>query len=208
MFKPRWNIENIKESLDRFISEYGQLPTAHEMDKLEYLPSARTIQREFGGLEKLRKELGYDTTHFGKGEKRSNLAKNINTRGKASEKEILDVLTEKFGEMFVHIERPFTDSSKQRLDFFVFSPSGNFGIDVFFPIDTYSMIGSLNIKKNIYKNFKQIPLYLVVANSDIPQQEIDRCVQNQKTILQRNIRVISLITLKELINPMSYYTTN
>jgi hypothetical protein len=51
--EPKWNNENIKAGFDRFITENGRLPTAYEIDDCSYLPSARQIQRRFGGLSNL-----------------------------------------------------------------------------------------------------------------------------------------------------------
>ena len=52
--KDEWTTERIKDGFERFRKENGRLPIASEIDSLEYLPSARQIQRKFGGLEKLR----------------------------------------------------------------------------------------------------------------------------------------------------------
>ena len=68
---PQWTAEKIKEGFDRFIKEKGRLPKSAEIDELNYLPNRKFIERNFGGLEKLRGELGYRDTHFGKGKFRS-----------------------------------------------------------------------------------------------------------------------------------------
>lgn len=56
----KWDKEKIKEGFENFYKENGRLPTAPEVDNLDYLPSSRTIQRSFGGLQKIRKDLGYE----------------------------------------------------------------------------------------------------------------------------------------------------
>ena len=61
---PQWTAEKIKEGFDRFIKEKGRLPKSAEIDELNYLPNRKFIERNFGGLEKLRGELGYRDTHF------------------------------------------------------------------------------------------------------------------------------------------------
>ena len=68
-----WTLEKIREGFERFRVEHGRLPIAPEIDKLDYLPSSRQIQRKFGGLEKLRADLGYEDTHFGRGTYRSEI---------------------------------------------------------------------------------------------------------------------------------------
>lgn len=85
---------------------------------------------KFGGLEKLRKLLGYENTHFGKGSFWSEIANRVNSRGRNAELVLEVALKSKFGEVFVHTEKIF-DKSKNRVDFYVYSPSGNFDADVF-----------------------------------------------------------------------------
>lgn len=55
-----WTQEKLKIAFERYIAEYGRLPTAPEVDLTDYLPSSRQIQRSFGGLKKLRQALGYE----------------------------------------------------------------------------------------------------------------------------------------------------
>ena len=112
----QWTVEKIKEGFDRFWSENNRLPTAPEIDQLDYLPSSRQIQRKFGGLEKLRTVLGYEDTHFGKGAYRSEIANRVNTKGRDTEISLEKILREKFQEVFVHTERIFDDSKNKSSD--------------------------------------------------------------------------------------------
>ena len=130
----KWSLDNIKLGFEKFEKEYGRLPTAIEIDKVKYLPSSRQIQRLFGGLPNIRKLLGYTDIHFGAGTYRANIGKNVNIRGREGEIMIKNFLIQKFHTPFVHIERPLEESTKSRLDFYVYSPSGNFAVDVFTPL--------------------------------------------------------------------------
>jgi hypothetical protein len=56
-----WEIEELRAGLENFNTEHGRYPTAPEIDTYPYLPSARTIERRFGGVIGLRKTLGLDT---------------------------------------------------------------------------------------------------------------------------------------------------
>jgi hypothetical protein len=60
--KISWTAEKIKEGFERFLVEQGRLPLSQEIDGIDYLPSKKLIERNFGGLEKLRAELGYKDT--------------------------------------------------------------------------------------------------------------------------------------------------
>jgi len=94
-----WTSNKIKDGFERFIKENGRLPLAPEIDLLDYLPSSRQIQKKFGGLEKLRHQLGYKDTHFGKGAYRSAIATRVNHRGRNEELSLEKVLREIFGEV-------------------------------------------------------------------------------------------------------------
>lgn len=199
-----WSIEKIKAGFDKFYTEHARLPTALEIDRLDYLPTSRTIQRSFGGLEQLRAKMGYQISHFGKGVSRSIVAKEANKRGYEAELEVYKLLKSQFGEMFVHIEKPSGNSSKQRLDFYVYSPSYNFGVDVFFPKDSHSLSGSVALKQISYKNFNE-KLFFVMANNNILLGDLDKLNLNKKNRLKDNIELLDIDKFKKTISNLSRY---
>ena len=201
--KAKWTKENIKEGFEKFYSEYGRLPIAPEIDKLDYLPSSRQIQRKFGGLEKLREALGYKDTNFGRGLYRSNLALKANKKGRETELELEKILRTKFNEVFVHTERIF-DNSKNRVDFYVYSPTGNFGIDIFFTDTMQDLQKNINIKIDKYQKFPN-ELYLVVANPIFAQDELDSYSKRKSKTLPPNTSIITLKTLLKLIEGRAAY---
>lgn len=188
-----WTIEKIKDGFERFHREHGRLPIAPEIDQLEYLPSSRQIQRKFGGLEKLRSVLGYEETNFGKGKYRSQIAHRTNKKGREVELELEKILRKKFHEVFVHTERIF-DDSKNRVDFFVYSPSGNFGIDVFYTDTIQDLQKNINIKIDKYLKFPH-QLFLVVANSKFLQDQLDLYSRDKRKKLPPNVLILTMVTL-------------
>ncbi len=200
---PKWTKEKIKEGFDRFILHTKRLPKATEIDTIEYLPSSRYIQIRFGGLEQLRKELGYTDTHFGKGLHRSVIAKTVNHRGRTSEIDLERLLREKFGEVFVHAERVFGDG-KLRVDFYVYTPEGNFAIDVFYPNTMKTLQSNVNIKQIKYKEFKEF-LYLVVANEELSQELLNDFTETKKLQLPPNISLVTIAKLRAQIMSMQIY---
>lgn len=198
-----WNIEKIKEGLDRFLIQNGRLPTSPEVDKLEYLPSSRQIQRKFGGLEKLRSILGYEDTHLGKGKYRSAISIRSNLNGRNAEIELEKILKDKFHEVFVHTEKIF-DDSKNRVDFYIYCPDGNFGIDVFHTQTMRDLQKNINIKINKYKNFP-CQLFLVVAGDNFKQEELDGYTKQKKKVLNDNTTMLTLNTLYKLIESKRSY---
>ncbi len=198
-----WTVEKIKEGFDQFFKENNRLPTAPEIDKLEYLPLSRQIQRKFGGLEKLRTVLGYEDTHFGKGSYRSDISNRVGSRGRDVELSLEKILREKFQEVFVHTERIF-DDSKTRVDFYIYCPSGNFGIDVFYTETMRDLQKNINIKIDKYQTFPD-ELFLVVANSNFTQKELDQYMLSKTKALPKNTKIINLETLYDVIRVKDNY---
>jgi len=63
-------LDNVRNGLERFNKEHGHYPAAEEIDICPYLPSARQIQKKFGGLKKLRSVLGLNDLDYRTGSRR------------------------------------------------------------------------------------------------------------------------------------------
>lgn len=203
MKKLLWTAEKIKEGFERFLKEQGRLPKSVEIDGLAYLPSRKLIERNFGGVEKLRKELGYADTHFGKGKFRSAIASRANINGRNTELIVEKLLKDKFGEVFVHTEKIF-DHTKNRVDFYIYSPSGNFGIDVFGTETLHNLQSNMNVKLNKYAGFKERLFFVVVSNS-FTQVDLDSYVVKKTKILPENAKIITLDSLELMLQGMQTY---
>lgn len=195
----RWTDTEIKDGFDQFNREYGRYPTALEIDQYPHLPTARQFQRRFGGLRAYRKENGHEISDFGKGAIRAKVALEIAKRGRKSELALEESLTERFGEMFVHVEKRFGISG-HRVDCFVYSPDGNFGVDVFNAGSPHSLQGNINIKLSHYLGFpSNTDLFFLCVSEAIDQNEIDRFVGNKRQAIPKNIQVVTLETFEDLI---------
>ena len=187
-----FSIEEIKLSFEKFEKENGYYPTALEIDKCDYLPSSRQIQRHFGGLVDLRTKLGLSgSTNFTAGEYRSKVSSEGDLRAKKYEAEFYDFLISNIDEVKVHehkIIRPGGVAS----DFFIYTTAhAGFFIDLFYAKDIHSLAGIVTIKANkpLPKN---MPVYFIlVGNEAISQDVIDKIIKNRKNILESNIRVIT-----------------
>jgi len=189
--KTNWTMEQIKSGFIEFYIKYGHYPTAPEIDKFEFLPSARSIQRSYGGVKKIRSELGLNIgyTDCTSGKIRSKMASKINKRGMEAEKEIEKLLIEHFGKEFVHIEKPF-GTSKERLDFYIFSKNYEFGVDVFFPNSFENLTKIVNSKQKKY-GFLNFDLYMISMNHELDQGGIDTKIMNKKIKISNNIKVLN-----------------
>ena len=204
MSKIIWTEEKIRIGFNRFYIEHNRLPRAHEIDSITYLPSSRLIQKKFNGLEKLRTKFGFTETHFGKGVFRSDIANKANILGYNYERELEKLLCTQFGEVFIHSEKMLT-TSKVRVDFFVYSPSGNFAIDIFHSGTMRTLQSNVNIKINKYAKHKE-KIYLISANNKIDQETLDSYVNAKTNTLPLNIQLITYPNFMKLIIEMKAYT--
>ncbi|MDR3642220.1 MAG: hypothetical protein P4L74_01160 [Candidatus Doudnabacteria bacterium] len=197
-----WTKENILDGLNKFFADHQRYPTSVEIDLYDFLPSSRQIQRSFGGLRSLRKDLGLKIFDYGRGANRSKIAFEGNKRGGDGEREMEQLLVNRFGEHFVHAEktlykylRPGCNlriDSKCRLDFVVYAKDYTFGVDVFYTTSLRNLMGNVNIKTKKYCDVA-MDIYLVNLNetSDISAESLTKYVNNKKIKLTPNIKLLN-----------------
>lgn len=196
-----WSENDVLDGLRAYKKTFGRYPTATEVDSCVTLPSARTLQRTFGGLVALKKKLGgtVDEIDFRTGSHSSNRARAINKRAHENEQEVYMYLCERFGKPFVHREYFFTDDHRTRADFFVYDSQQGFCVDVFYPENRQNLNGCLNIKLNKYSAayaYMQYPVIFLQMNKKISQEEIATILENKKRKLNEQMK---LLTYNEFI---------
>lgn len=201
-----WTKEKIKIGFERFLLAEGRLPTSSEIDNYEFLPSSRSIQRSFGGLVQLRKELGYAENHFGKGEYRVKIAKRVGKRGFDAEDHLENILLTQFGEVFVHVQKGY-GANRSRFDFVVYAKNHTLGIDVF------SSDSRQNIQKNIHMKLKKYvnapvkveKIFVVYPAGEIADSML-LITKNMVSLSATNIRVLFIddfVKYLENIEPLA-----
>lgn len=201
--KEVWKIEDIKDGLENFYKKYERYPTAQEIDGYPHLPSARTIERRFGGLIAIRKRLNLNgQSDFRIGEHSSKRANIIIKRAHKTEQIVHQYLQNIFGKEFVHREYFFTDDKRTRADFFVFDSDKGFCIDVFYPNSIRNLTGCLNNKLNKYlgEYTRQYPVIYLQMNNSIEQDELDEIVKNKIRKLPSGQYLMSWSTFKDFCN--------
>ncbi|OHA59279.1 MAG: hypothetical protein A2370_01885 [Candidatus Vogelbacteria bacterium RIFOXYB1_FULL_42_16] len=184
--KEPWTIEELSAGLEKFFSDNGHYPTAPEVDRYQYLPSARSIERRFGGMIQLRQTLKLGgQIDFRSGQHSADRAHLISERGHSTEKIVYDFLVERFGKEFVHREYFFVDDKRTRADFFVYDKNGGFCVDVFYPGSKRNLQGCLNSKLDKYASeyMRQYPVIFLQMNKEITQGILDILVKNKRKIL-------------------------
>lgn len=192
----KWTLKKIKEAFEKFKDENGRLPTTADMKNNKSLPSDRWLQKGFGGVPKVRELLGYEKTDFGSGQDMSELATKSMNRGKNAEIELEKYLRERFGDIFVHNERIYDYSDLKRVDFYVYSPKENIGIDVFYTGTLRDLQTNVSIKLNKYKKF-QDKLYFVCANPDFNQGQFYSYTQSKRKPMPETTHLVTMAKLKQ-----------
>ena len=204
-----WTLEKVKEGFDKFFKEYGRYPTSNEVDDFDYLPSARQIQRIWGGLVPLRKQLGLSVESYGRGSSRSKMAIGFVARGKKLEIIVRDFLQAKFKEPFVHIERPVHESSKDRFDFYVYAKPKNFAIGVFGAGDIRKAIKNINMNENRYvkDNILGVDemLYFIYFSEYDLKDRLNEWLSRKKKKFSENWKLVTFDEFKKEIGGYGSY---
>ncbi len=181
--------------MEKFRLQFGSYPTATEFEDCSYLPSARQMQRRFGGMMSLRKTLGLEgQLDLTRGIHSSNRAREINKRSHVKEKEVYDYLVSAFGKPFVHREYLFDEQRRVRADFLIYTKQGEFMIDISYPKDLHSLTGCLNAKMRTYdKNLviNHTVIFLMI-NTLIREEDLERVIRNKTEKLRGYQRLMGM----------------
>jgi hypothetical protein len=182
MTKPiKWTTEVIKEGVARYLKEEGRLPTSRDFDLMPYLPSARQIQRMYGGLPTLRTLIGLEDIDYTKGDLRRAIASKGYTDGLDAEERLEAILIEKFGEPYVHTQKRYGLHLKNRYDFFVYCKEECFAVDVFTTGRPEYISINIRHKINKYKSIGPFTIYFVVAGEHT-EINIDKAIKSLKIL--------------------------
>jgi hypothetical protein len=201
MPKIKYTEENIKAGFEKFREQNGRYPNVFEIDDFEDLPTARTLQRRFGGARGIRAKFGLDISDFRTGETRRAVFDKFWKRSLDAEDKIHKLLVKRFGEVFVHREYFFADDKRTRTDFYVYCQNGNFLVDVFFPSNIKSLARCLSSKQRTYGNsvLQKYPIIFLQMNDDIDGEDIKKILTNKKIMLSDKQLVMSFIEFNAYI---------
>jgi hypothetical protein len=201
----RYTKEEVLSGLIKLKEELGHEPNAFEIDACTYLPVSRQFQRRFGGLQAIRKELGFDSFNHTSGEKRRATAAHAQERASTYEASFINQLFLKH-----HDSDKFTKTVTRHFAYQQWLPdekhyiniASDVGItdrikkhvvliDFFYPQDMHSFEGCVNAKvRKLEKH--PVSLYnctyevlFVCVNPDISQGTID----------SKNIEKFSVLSL-------------
>lgn len=181
---------------------HGRFPTSHDIDAFDYLPSSRSIQRNYGGLVNLRRKLIPDeTSDFTRGNTRSAVARSSMRNGQEFESAFYAVLSSYFAEISVH-EHKVIRPGNVNCDFYLYlTKSSGVVIDIFYSGSIRNLTNIINIKLKRYVLVAEPTYLVVVGNSEISQQDIDAKMKNRKEPLPSHIEVVTESYFTEYIIP-------
>lgn len=199
-----WKLEDLREGINHFYHENNRFPTVSDLDNTDYLPSSRWIQMKFGGMVKVRKDLGYVDIHLGTGKYRSKIANKVNKTGLKFEHEIEKFLTNKFGEPFVHVQKRI-GNKRDRVDFFVYSATANFGVDVTNVTGHFRNLQiNVNVKISKYKGLNVV-LYIVIGG-DYDQDKIDKWILTKACPLPSSWKILTAKNFIKTVNSFQSFS--
>ena len=192
----KWTQSKIEQGFERFYEENGHYPSVTEMTGCDYLPSGKTGQRLYGGIEKMRTVLSlkHDCPSHCSGKVRSRVALDRYNKSTEYEEEYYQYLTSFIPELYVH-EHKRLRCGKYRTDtdFFIYNKDGKTGIaiDLFYAKDRDSLRGQLEIKNKKNKGITY-KTYLVCVNEEITQELIEDVISTRQKPMEDNIQVMTL----------------
>ncbi len=180
------SLEQHKAQVERFIKENNYEPTAIDFDNTDYLPTARTIQRRYGGLPAFRKAIGLITSDITKGKARSKKAKKAMDKCLLEETKLFQELLVKYRSNRVSSPAKLFLNNLKTVDFKIEKDGKIYLIDVFYPNTRESFESCVNIKNKKY-NTKEESFYTV------PVEIILVCL-NDKVVyeIKRPLKTISI----------------
>jgi len=199
-----WSLDNIVCGFEHFRQLHGRYPMSHDLTTCEYLPNVKTLNRKFGSLINIRKQLGIHESDLRVGTHRSNISKKIGERGFNAEQNLYSTLISKFHEPFVHNQsRVVVNKKHLKVDFLVFHKHGKFAVDVFHPESERGHFSTnVSVKYRTYADFP-FTFFLVVANEEVGQSQIN---ENTSRAIAHRPDNISLIRMDDFIEQIGKYT--
>lgn len=195
-----WTTEELLAGFQYFYQQYGKYPSAHEVDAFEYLPSSRSIQRSYGGLQELRKRLLPDEiNNYTKGEYRSKVARATFANGRTLEALFFEYLTSVFSEISVH-EHKLIRPGNVNSDYYIYlNDQEGVVIDIFYAESITNLVNVVNIKLKRYSLVTQETYLVVVGNDLLRQEDIELKTKNRQIPLPRHIHVVSELFFKTAV---------
>lgn len=214
----KYHFADVVALLIKLRDELGHEPTVLEIDDCPYLPSARQIQRRWGGVAAVRKAAGFKQNDHTSGNTRSDTAHAINQRANKYHLKYINDLFDRYHDMdglqksvtreFVYQQWLPDEGYYKNIacDVAITNHKNNHVIliDFFYPQDHYSYGGCVRMKRSKLNRYP-VSLFncthtvvFVCMNQKFDQQFIDNHVTNKK-----DIKILSLDSFTKEFLPLT-----
>ena len=170
--------ENIIKLIKEFIVKNNRPPVRSDFGR-NGLPIIKTVERNAGSLNSLRKELGFGSDQR-TGSDRRIVMKNVETRERKYYPVVDKDLLKYFPEISIHKESSLCDDRRNRSDYKIFASGIHLYVDIFFPIHKASFYGCLNSKIKKYNSLQKLiinknyQILLVNMNPKVTSKDLKR----------------------------------
>jgi len=137
--------KQIKTEIQDFFKQHGRYPKTTELDQMSF--SVKTIQRRWGGIANMYKDLGIEYRQNYRGE----VWKDIRKQSLMFEKEFYDLLCTKYDPKGIHPQRPYLWDEEHRCDFYLWDE--DLWIDCINSENTKHINKCVEIKRKKYNHF-------------------------------------------------------
>lgn len=187
-----WSLDQIKAGFEAYVDSYGRYPSAIEIDLFEYLPTSRSIQRSFGGLVKLRKELfPNEISDFTRGEYRSKIASQAFRRAQGYEEIFYGKLCKYLDSISVH-EHKVLRPGRVSCDFFIYlNTDMGVCLDLFYAKDKFSARGVIDYKLRHYREVQFPVVFILIGNNTISQDQLNSFLRGKKIKIRNDVRAVT-----------------
>jgi hypothetical protein len=187
-------LERLGQSFEMFKQDHGRYPNSYEIvtGNKYVFPSAKTLDRRFGGVKKVRELLGLEITNYTAGEHRSKMLKEtLLPRAQESEGEFYKKLLKIVPKTSIHQQESYSFNIKVLSDFILDLPKSRIGVDVFYANSYRSMSGCVSAKERKLKRVSDTNVFLLSVSDRVSDDDIKKYIQRRKAPLAENITIMT-----------------
>jgi len=171
-----WTIAKVKSGIELFKKEYGRYPVSHDFDVVTYLPSARHVQRIFGGLVELRKKIKTKSPdNFSIGLQSTHRALKIINKRNASHKAVQKELQNNLINTNIGCNIPIC-TGRSCINFRLSNEAQNCAVEAVYAKDDRVLIGCIDSRLKKYAGVKiEIKnIFIVATNKKLNKNNFNR----------------------------------
>jgi hypothetical protein len=195
-----WTKERVLQALRIYVDTHGRYPSAHEIDDHPHFPSSKHIQRQFGGLVALRKELGIlphnDLTKSTPNQERLGATKH---RYDEAHGRLGAILATALAKGTAEADTTLTDDHRTKMEFRVMHATGVTLVTMVAPKDSRTLIGCLRSKERTCTQIGLSGNHIIIVAANTSREELSTIMKRRTRKLAKHIRIMSEEEIAEWI---------